>query len=372
MFRKLTRDSLSDWDLGRYAAEINGHNGKLAYESNIRFDNPSDCAVAISHSVVQDVFHLIQDVHGIRELKIDCEFLRLEAGSPDSTAREFVVLVWHHIDVSHQRIQPPAPGSYLTALQKKFEDALAQLLKGETQLGLAFSERGQRQNQRDKYWSARLVPIDEFQSTGANFAMRIRRPYKKSDTGKRDQPIQAFDEHDDANKVTGDFYLWFDDGVDQSSRRVAAVQPLWQKCYVSDKVEDAVESYTKATYNTWKAGLLAGSGFPSLVYPLDPPTKLKAGSDDAAADAKDPADAIANAMEELERVRNMRSLPKVDIFQFKAGEKYDQLQELIKEGVGRETYGRFEAYAKLVPLGIILIVGFAGSGEWHYDATGWP
>ena len=86
--------------MGRYAGEIARYNKTLAHNATIRFDNGYDCAVTISQSVVQDVFHFIQDIRDIRKHKVECEFLRVEKGSNDATAPEFIALVWHHLDVS--------------------------------------------------------------------------------------------------------------------------------------------------------------------------------------------------------------------------------------------------------------------------------
>jgi len=95
--------------MGRYGAEIARYNGELEYNAAIRFDNGYDCAVTISQSVVQDVFHFIQDVRDIREHRVECEFLRIKPGSCDARAPQFTVLVWHRLNV-----RTPTPHRSLT------------------------------------------------------------------------------------------------------------------------------------------------------------------------------------------------------------------------------------------------------------------
>lgn len=346
----------SDWDMGRYAHEIRSYNEKLAPSAKIRFDDGYDCAVTISQSVVQDVFHLIRDVQEIRKKKVECEFLRIKPGSSDATASEFIVLVWHRLDVSITPFPMPptkSPSSNSSEMSK-YGDTMAQLITGDARLNLAF-EAPPRNGEDHNCWRARQISMDKFYSTGADMAIKIRRPCTRDDRGPRSKLIKAFDSHAKSNKVTGEFYLKFNDEVDQAKRRVLAVRPLWEDPPLSDDIENALPAYQKAIENDWKASLLAGSGFPGLVFPRAPLDNLKT-------DPATKADDIRKTKEAMESVRSLQSLPKVDIFNFQSA-KSEALMPHIKDGVGGETYDRFRRYMDVNKLGVIPIIGFAGSGE---------
>jgi hypothetical protein len=99
-FRLLTPVFFSDWNMPRYQTEIPRHAQYLPYDANFKFDSREDCAVSVAHGVVQDVFHLINDVNDIRRHPVQCAFLRTVPDSHDESAQDFHVLVWHHLDVS--------------------------------------------------------------------------------------------------------------------------------------------------------------------------------------------------------------------------------------------------------------------------------
>ena len=105
----------------------------------------------------------------------------------------------------------------------------------------------------------------------------------------------------------------------------------------------------------YKADLLTGSGFSTLLYPPEPLVELEL-------DETDDADAITKAMEAMTIQRNQHSLPRVNIFDLDSSFKY-RLLKIIEEGVGAATWERFRKYVGLTRLGIMLIVGFDGSGK---------
>lgn len=70
-------------------------NGKIA----IKLDSPKDRLTSISQAVVQDVFHLSEDVDAIRERPVECIFVRVSKETPDEMAREFIALIWYSWEV---------------------------------------------------------------------------------------------------------------------------------------------------------------------------------------------------------------------------------------------------------------------------------
>ena len=86
--------------------------------------------------------------------------------------------------------------------KNEFGESLAQLLKGGAGLGLAFGTPPADKKRDIQYWRADLIPLDQYKSTGCNFAMKIHRPSRKSDPGQavRNQPIRAFNTFDEGNK----------------------------------------------------------------------------------------------------------------------------------------------------------------------------
>jgi hypothetical protein len=84
----------------------------------------------------------------------------------------------------------------------KYKQSLGRLLKGDSQLGLAFAPPPANMDHDRGYWKAHQVPTDEWEATGCDFAMVIRRPRSRRDPGLdvRNHPITAFDTYDEANK----------------------------------------------------------------------------------------------------------------------------------------------------------------------------
>lgn len=76
----------------RYREEVPKHAGSLPYDASYRFDSHQDFFVAVSQGVVQDVFHLAEDVEALRRKEVICMFLKT-SDEPDETAPEFLVLV---------------------------------------------------------------------------------------------------------------------------------------------------------------------------------------------------------------------------------------------------------------------------------------
>jgi len=189
----------------------------------------------------------------------------------------------------------------------------------------------------------------KYQSTGADLALTIFRPCTDDDHGPRNQRINAFDSHDEANKVAGEFYLKFDDEEDQAKRRVHAVRPLWQNWPLHNNVDEVLPAYHKALLNVWKADLLAGSGFPSLVSPRAP---LDGRTTGPGPDLDD----IEQVKEAIGRLWNS----KVDIFSFRESE---QVLPHIRDGIGGEMYGRFRQYMEVSRLGVIPITGPARTSK---------
>ncbi|KAK4031219.1 P-loop containing nucleoside triphosphate hydrolase protein [Parachaetomium inaequale] len=319
------------WDPSRYAAEIPTFAKTMPYDANIKFDSRQDCAVSIAHGVAQDTFYLIQDVHDIRRHRVECAFLRTVPDSDDVTAQEFLVLVWHHLD------------------NNNYGDSLSRLLHGDAQLGFAFSPPPADKERDVKYWPARQIPLDDWKHTGCDLAMTIRRPYRKTDPGRNisNQAITAFDTYtEDTNEKIAE-------------ARVAGVKVLWEDPALIPDIKKAAEVYDKAVLNLYKADLFTGSGFDTLAHPLEPLRELQEGEDDD-------VDAITQAKNAMAATQNRRSLPQVDIFDTDASEKdRGQLQDLIAEGLGAATYKRFCKYMMINRLGVIPVVGFAGSGKTH-------
>lgn len=144
----------------------------------------------------------IEDGRAIRRQPIQCAVLRVTPGSDDTTAREFYVLLWHHLDVSPLDLCSSLTGAHLTRIQRRlYENTLLSLLRGDARLGFAFGEPPADPTQDLAYSRARQIPLGKWWSSGADFAMAIKRP-NPTDPGQdvRTGPIEAFDTYHEANK----------------------------------------------------------------------------------------------------------------------------------------------------------------------------
>lgn len=85
--QRLTFACSSDWNPKRYLEECVAHNDeKTPYEApTFMFSNPEDFALAMTHSVAQDVVHLGRDIRAIRKEKVQCTFLRNVRSAPSIT-----------------------------------------------------------------------------------------------------------------------------------------------------------------------------------------------------------------------------------------------------------------------------------------------
>ncbi|KAH6848227.1 P-loop containing nucleoside triphosphate hydrolase protein [Chaetomium sp. MPI-CAGE-AT-0009] len=303
-----------EWNPARYEVELKQFARDTPYLANYKFHRHQDCAVVIAHGVVQDTYQFMKDVMAIRKERVECAFLSI---APDNT-KEFRVLVWHHLD------------------KEKFSNTLARLLKGDARFGLAFAPPPVDKAKDTDYWRARQISAGPWKETGCDFAMEIRRPLGHNDPGHR-----------------GDFYLKFEDGEDVAEARVNAVKPLWEEYAPVTDVKVAAKAYEQQIANLIKNDLLAGSGFNTLLHPPAPPTNLT--GDDA------DVDAIRNAIQGMKLVHDQHSLKRVNIFD--TGNTENPLWAIVKDGIGETTSERFCEYMKVNRLGVIPIIGFAGSGK---------
>jgi hypothetical protein len=115
----------------------------------------------------------------------------------------------------------------------------------------------------------------------------------------------------------------------------------------------ATKAYEKQIANLIKNDLLAGSGFNTLLHPPAPPTNLI--GDDANIDA------IMKAMHCMRHVHDQHSLKKVNILD--TSKINSRLWAFVKDGIGEATFERFCEYMKVNRLGVIPLIGFAGSGK---------
>ncbi|KAK3311039.1 uncharacterized protein B0T15DRAFT_520218 [Chaetomium strumarium] len=124
-------------------------------------------------------------------------------------------------------------------------------------------------------------------------------------------------------------------------RKPVSTATLWEHHLEGDDADKARE---KMLDNLCKADLFAGSGFSTLLFP--PPRPGAQG------------DSVGAMIEKMAAMEPSRKLRRVD---FTPGT--DQLQEILIEGIGAATLGRFRQYLDVSRLGVIPIVGFAGSGR---------
>jgi hypothetical protein len=71
-------------------------------------------------------------------------------------------------------------------------------------------------------------------------------------------------------------------------------------------------------------------------------------------------------MQGMKLVHNQHSLRKVNILD--TGNTEDRLRAIVKDGIGEATFERFCEYMKINRLGVIPIIGFAGSGKTHMSS----
>ncbi len=81
-------------------------------------------------------------------------------------------------------------------------ESLSRLLKSGARLGLAFTTPPAEKKHDVKHWRADMISLDRYKSTGCDFAMKIHRPFRRSDPGQaiRNQLIMAFNTFDEGNK----------------------------------------------------------------------------------------------------------------------------------------------------------------------------
>ncbi|KAK3293556.1 P-loop containing nucleoside triphosphate hydrolase protein [Chaetomium fimeti] len=315
-----------EWNPARFEVELKEFARDTPYQPSYKFHRHQDYAVAIAHGVVQDAYHFMKDVMAIRKERVECAFLKV---APDNT-KEFRVLVWHHLD--------------LTSRQKgKFGNTLARLLKGDARFGLAFAPPPVDKAKDTDFWRARQISADPWKETGCDFAMEIRRPLGPNNPGNRvaRRDIVAFDTYNE-----------FEDGEDVAKARVNAVNPLWEEYAPATDVKVAAKAYEQQIANLIKNDLLAGSGFNTLLHSPAPPTNLT--GDDAEVDS------ITNAPQGMKLVHGQHSLKKVNI---DTGNTKNRLWAIVRDGIGEATFERFCEYMKVNRLGVIPLIGFAGSGK---------
>lgn len=106
--------------------------------------------------------------------------------------------------------------------------------------------------------------------------------------------------------------------------------------------------------NLIKNDLLMGSGFNTLLHPPTPTTTTDLEGDNV------DANAITKAMQDMSLVHDWRSLKKVNILD--TGNTKNPLWSIVKDGIGGATWARFCEYMKVNRLGVIPMIGLAGSG----------
>ncbi|KAK4234512.1 hypothetical protein C8A03DRAFT_37707 [Achaetomium macrosporum] len=217
----------------------------------------------------------------------------------------------------------------------KYGNTLARLLNGDAQFGLAFAPPpAEKESDRD-YWVARQISAEPWKETGCDFAMKIRRPQRR-DPGKY-----------------GDFYLKFSDYEEVARTRVNGVRTLWEQPPLTADPTNAARQYKLRLMNLYKADLFAGSGFSTLLFPPTPCTDLQGNE----------INTITQAMKDMSAEFERRSLPWVGIKP--EGNDSNRLQDIIKEGIGADTFDRFCKYMKVTRLGVIPIIEFAEPEKTH-------
>lgn len=126
--------------------------------------------------------------------------------------------------------------------------------------------------------------------------------------------IDTYDSFAEAKRAQGSFYLRFEDPEPLAMSRVQATQKLCEQRALPNDVNQVVAAYEEARMHALKADLLAGRGFPTLLFPLEPPTEL---------------------------VMEMA---------------LDRIQDSIKTKLGAETFDCFVEYMKVNRLGVIPLI----------------
>ncbi|KAK3360832.1 P-loop containing nucleoside triphosphate hydrolase protein [Lasiosphaeria ovina] len=337
--------SLDDWGMATYQQDITRDKTVAPYTLRSRLDKVHDAAVSIVQGVVQDVFYLSADVGQIRSHPVRCLFIRTATGVPDNEANEFMVLVRHGLN------------------KDTYGMSLNRLLKGDAQFGLAFKLPPPRSidgpDIDNDYWRARQIPLP----VGAPYdlAMMIQRPVR-GDPGfeVRDQAIGALNSILDAQSATTrkeaeqEAYLRFDAGLVVAKRRVDGVLGALRDREMErgKSIDDFIQGYEVELLHRCKAELFAGSGFNTLLTKPQP----------RFSDAFPPA-VLGPLMIERGLRRESAVLPGRNIL----GGIRDDVRKALR-AFRPDMYERVESFFKITRLGIVPIMGFAGSGKTEFLA----
>ncbi|SPN96528.1 uncharacterized protein DNG_00054 [Cephalotrichum gorgonifer] len=253
--------SAGRWSMKCYEDEVPRYAGTKPYTAVFKFYNHYDYFTNISQGLVQDVFHLAKDVDSIRSKPIRCLFLK-RGSSPDHSASEFLVLVWHDLQKD-----------------RRFENSLPRLLCGEFRLSLAFGPPPCRSDfipthddetpPDNMFWEARQVPSNKWEHTKCQLAIIIRRPQPwDPDDAAIDVPILAYPEPR-PEYILGHgakgFYLKFDAGFQATRCRVEAAYDSIVAYTPPQGAEGGGRLSDDKDLHTLKRELHTGSGFCSLV-----------------------------------------------------------------------------------------------------------
>ncbi|KAK3934634.1 hypothetical protein QBC46DRAFT_426539 [Diplogelasinospora grovesii] len=348
--RPVFRYSNGDWSMDRYLSEITKLAEAREYVTRtFKFDNRRDYLVSISQGVAQDVFYLAEDVEAIRKREVQYIFLRTSEDTDDK-ASEFRGLVWHNLD------------------KEKYGQSLTRLLNGRgAQLGVAFNSppapEPSGENRDRVIRPARLEGIDKFGHRKCDFVMMVRRP-TGWDPGfnVRNHPIKAYKAYEAADKdVYPGIFVKFDAGVDIAKRRVNEAQMALAQ-------DEVFVPSTASAFTAFTAPLAGGAGPASAAgddafdtnayyhqqlmhYLLATPPLPSSGD----ADPNDLTAALCN----LDIRDRHFALPYVRIDEDMDG----TVCEACLMGLNTETTNSLRSFFRMTRLGLVPIIGFAGSGK---------
>jgi len=207
------------------------------------------------------------------------------------------------------------------------------------------------------FWEARPVAMEkEWSDAECDIAVRIRRPRQKDvNSATINCPIHAYDSFADGKKVglepgKQQYYLKFDAGLHVARRRVEAAHAALEE----DEDED--ELCEKQINHILKKDFQTGSGFRSLLGN----TTLGSASHttaDGVESLTTSLDAMAITAPQPPTPPSPLTLPHIDIF----GSVNGHISAAVTKRVSDEA--RFKKYLEVTRLGIVAIIGFAGSGK---------
>ncbi|KAK1833597.1 hypothetical protein QBC39DRAFT_380460 [Podospora conica] len=315
-----------------------------------KFDNNTDCQIALEQGAAQDVYQLSEDVKEIRSRKMDSVWLRTTQGPPENCS-EYIVLV---------------KTLFTNGDKVRFEDSWDRSIGGgSAQLGVAFDEPpapGPDDEDRDRdYWPAHVFQASQFESR-YDLVIKVRRP-TAADVGfqSRNTDITShsnFDSFLNTGKRTQSVYLKFDDGVKIAKRRVNAVNRAFSQDGTSlvpaakqddspqRRAEIAQLTHQARLLHLFKRDLFTGSGFFASLSPVENVDGLTAG--------------LGNlALAPPTRLRVPVALPRTFLLRAMTQANREACLSLV-DGAIRSS---LVSYLESVRLGVFVIIGCAGSGK---------